>query len=100
MTDTAVLPTLPTLIAFVHRALCEQDHLDRATTPLVRTAIMQRGRLCGYVFHVEGPRQLRTSAVWSEPDERIGFYDSTGARVRSVILTESPSLDQPLKIAA
>jgi hypothetical protein len=44
------------------------------------------------VFHVEGPRLLRTSAVWSADEDRILFYDSNGVRFRDVKLSESPSL--------
>ena len=84
------LPTLDELAAFVHRTLCQQDALDPDQAPLVRTAVTKAGRPCGMVFHVEGPRLLRTSAVWSADDHRVLFYDSTGQRVRAVRLSESP----------
>jgi hypothetical protein len=84
------LPTLDELAAFVHRALCQQDALDPAQAPLLRTPLVKAGRPCGAVFHVEGPRLLRTSAVWSADDSRILFYDSTGQRVRAVRLSEGP----------
>lgn len=78
------------LAAFVHRELCATDALDPAQTPLFRTPVTRGGRACGVVFHVEGPRLLRTSAVWSADDDRILFYDSTGTRSREVRLSESP----------
>jgi hypothetical protein len=84
------LPGLEELSAFVHAALCQQDALDPEQTPLVRTPLVRAGRVCGAVFHVEGPRLLRTSAVWSADDGRILFYDSTGQRVRAVRLSEGP----------
>jgi hypothetical protein len=80
------------LAAFVHQTLCEQDALDPAQTPLFRTPLKRGGRACGVVFHVEGPRLLRTSAVWSADDDRILFYDSTGTRSREVRLSEAPDL--------
>jgi hypothetical protein len=80
------------LAAFVHQVLCEQDALDPAQTPLFRTPLKRGGRACGVVFHVEGPRLLRTSAVWSADDDRILFYDSTGTRSREVKLSEAPEL--------
>ncbi|HEX4607382.1 MAG TPA: hypothetical protein VH092_04175 [Urbifossiella sp.] len=80
------------LAAYVHTALCEQDALDPAQTPLFRTPLKRGGRVCGVVFHVEGPRLLRTSAVWSGDDDRILFYDSTGTRSREVKLSEAPEL--------
>ena len=83
------------LAAFVHRVLCDRDALDPTQTPLFRTRLTKAGRVCGLVFHVEGPRLLRTSAVWSADDDRIIFYDSTGTRFREVSLSESPPLAEP-----
>ncbi len=80
------------LAEFVRQVLCERDSLDPAQTPLFRTPLQRKGRVCGLVFHVEGPRLLRTSAVWSSDDDRIIFYDSTGIRFREVNLSESPVL--------
>jgi hypothetical protein len=85
-------PALEELAAFVHRTLCERDALDPGQTPLFRTPLKKRGRPCGVIFHVEGPRLLRTSAVWSADDDRVIFYDSTGVRFREVRLSESPEL--------
>ncbi|HET6573896.1 MAG TPA: hypothetical protein VFG68_09860 [Fimbriiglobus sp.] len=91
MTEAVVaLPTLEELSAFVHQTLCQQDALDPEQAPLVRTLLAKVGRPCGAVFHVEGPRLLRTSAVWSAEDGRVFFYDSTGQRVRAVRLSEGP----------
>jgi hypothetical protein len=42
------------------------------------------------MFHVEGPRLLKTSAVWAGDEHRILFYDSTGARFSEVTLSEGP----------
>lgn len=79
------------LAAFVHQVLCDKDALDPQQTPLFRTRLRKAGRACGVVFHVEGPRLLRTSAVWSADHDRIIFYDSTGQRFREVSLAESPN---------
>ncbi len=80
------------LAALVHQVLCDKDALDPAQTPMFRTPLKKAGRACGLVFHVEGPRLLRTSAVWSADDDRIIFYDSTGSRFREVRLSESPAI--------
>ena len=87
------LPTLDRLAAFVHDELCRLDHLDPEQTPLRRTPLVRRGKACGLVFHVEGPRLLRTSAVWSADEGRVIVYDSTGRRVREVRLSESPAAE-------
>lgn len=78
------------LAEFVHAVLCDKDALDPAQAPLFRTPLRRGGRACGVVFHVEGPRLLRTSAVWSGDDGRIIFYDSSGLRFKEVALSESP----------
>lgn len=82
------------LAGFVHSVLCEKDALDPAQAPLFRTPLRRGGRVCGLVFHVEGPRLLRTSAVWSADDARVIFYDSSGLRFREVALSESPSFGE------
>ncbi|HEY1188349.1 MAG TPA: hypothetical protein VGE74_11870 [Gemmata sp.] len=85
------------LAGYVHTVLCDRDALDPRQSPLVRTPLKRGARACGLVFHVEGPRLLRTSAVWSSDDSRIIFYDSSGVRFREVTLSENPALgdDKP-----
>ncbi len=79
------------LAEFVHSVLCDKDALDPAQAPLFRTPLRRGNRACGYVFHVEGPRLLRTSAVWSSDDNRIIFYDSSGLRFQEITVSESPA---------
>ncbi len=86
------LPTLEALVAYVHRTLCERDDLDPEQAPLFRATLTRAGKPCGVAFHVEGPRLLKTSAVWAADDHRIIFYDSTGIRQSVVRLSESPDI--------
>jgi hypothetical protein len=98
MTDTVpVLPTLDELGKFVRRTLCQHDNLDPDQTAFFRTPMVRGGRVTGFVFHVEGPRLLRTSAVWAVDDGRLVFYDSTGQKVRAVELPDTrpdPEIEQ------
>ncbi len=94
------LPTLPELFAFVHAELCLFDRLDPDQAPLKQSPLVRNGKACGLVFHVEGPRMLRTSAVWAADESRILLYDSTGKRTREVRLTESPDALAKTKKAA
>jgi hypothetical protein len=48
-------------------------------------------------FQVQGPRLLRTHAIWAGDENRILFYDSTGLRFAETRLSEAPD---PLKLAA
>lgn len=92
--------TLDDLAAFVHLTLCQLDHLEPTQTPLRRVPLTRHRKPCGLVFHVEGPRLLRTSAVWTADDSRIIFYNSTGERVREVRLSEAPDPVETVKRAA
>jgi len=94
--------TLDELTTFVHLTLCQLDHLEPTHTPIRRVPLTRGGKPCGVVFHVEGPRLLRTSAVWSADESRIICYNSTGERVREVRLSESPDPCEqvPVKKAA
>ena len=84
------LPTAADLTAFVHKTLCERDALDPGQTPLIRTPLVRNRKPCGILYHVEGPRLLRTSAVWAADENRLIFYDSSGVRGGEVRLSESP----------
>ena len=90
--DFAVLP-LPKwddLRRFVRETLCTRDRLDPWQSQLKQGVIRRSGRACGLFFRVEGPRLLRTYAVWAGDEHRILFYDSTGARFMEVRLSEEP----------
>ena len=90
--SVVALPTAESLTRFVRDMLCSHDRLDPVQTPVFRTTITRRGRVCGQLFHVQGPRLLKTSAIWAGEEHRILFYDSTGARFGEVKLSEGPEL--------
>jgi hypothetical protein len=95
------LPTLEALFEFVRQTLCARDRLEIQSTPFFAADIRRRGRLCGYLFHIEGPRMLKNSAVWAEEEHRMFFYDSIGTRYHEVQLSESPLLEEkPQRMAA
>jgi hypothetical protein len=84
------------LTEFIHKTLCEQDELDPQQSHLQHVVIERRGRPCGLLFDVTGPRLLRTSAIWAAEEDRILFYNSAGQRMAEVTLTESPDLSNCL----
>jgi hypothetical protein len=91
------LPTLNDLRGHVLRVLCEHDNLEPNQTPLFQALMTRRGRPCGLFFQAQGPRLLRTYAVWAGEENRILFYASTGERFAEVRLADAPD---PLKVAA
>ncbi len=97
MSAVACLPTLEELRSHVLHILCSHDHLEPEQTPLHQAVIMRRGKPCGLFFQVKGPRLLKTYAVWAGEENRILFYDCTGARFAETRLSESPD---PARVAA
>src|SRR5262249_38635432 len=97
MDPIAALPTLEEVRRHVLEPLCAHDRLDPGQTPLHQAVITRRGRPCGLFFQVQGPRLLKTYAVWTGEENRILFYDSTGLRFAQTRLSEGPD---PLKLAA
>lgn len=101
MSITAVpLPTLTELHDYVRQTLCAHDRLDPDTTPFFAANVVRHDRSCGVLFHIEGPRLLKNSALWSDEDNRILFYDSIGTRFLEVRLSDSPILAEPMRRAA
>ena len=94
-TAVVALPTQELLVAHVRKVLCDRDALDAEQTPFFRTPLVKAGKRSGYVYHIEGPRLLRTSAIWAAPSDKIIFYDSTGLRFHEVKLSESPPVADP-----
>ena len=84
------------LSGFVHRTLCALDRLDPVQCPLSSVPLLRKGRPCGSTYQVIGPRQLRTSAIYSADDGRLLIYDSTGTRVQEYRVT----IGEPLRRAA
>jgi hypothetical protein len=97
MQPVASVPTFEDLHRHVLETLCRHDHLDPTQTPLHQAVITRRGRPCGLFFQVQGPRLLKTYAVWAGEENRVLFYDSTGARFAETRLSDAPD---PLKLAA
>jgi hypothetical protein len=93
----ASLPTVAKLRAHVLQTLCSHDRLDPDQTPLYEAIIRRSGKPCGLFFQAQGPRMLKTHAVWAGLENRILFYDSTGLRVAESRLCEAPD---PLDVAA
>lgn len=91
--SVVALSSTEALGRFVRDMLCSHDHLDPSQTPFYRAEVRRRGKSCGYIYHVEGPRLLKTSAVWAEEEHRILFYDSAGEKFCEVKLSESPIVE-------
>jgi hypothetical protein len=94
------LPTLELLRAHVFEVLCGHDHLDPTQTPLYQSLVTRSNRPCGLFFQVQGPRLVKTYAVWAGDENRLLFYDSQGVRFAETRLTEAPDPRQLVNPAA
>jgi len=94
MYAVASLPTVDDLRRHVLQILCSRDRLDPAQTPIHEALITRRGKTCGLFFQIQGPRLLRTYAIWAGEENRILFYDSTGARFAETRLSDAPDAER------
>jgi hypothetical protein len=94
MEQVATVPSLDELVAHVRGVLCEHDQLDPAQTPLTQYLVTRSGKPCGLFFHLQGPRSVKTYAVWAGEEQRVLFYDSQGVRFAETRLAEGPDTRQ------
>jgi hypothetical protein len=91
MNAVVALPGIDELRNYVKLTLCERDRLVPEQTPLLECPLTRSGRTCGRFFSIDGPRLLKSYALWAGEEDRILFYDSTGARFAEVRLSEAPA---------
>jgi hypothetical protein len=94
MHTVVALATPDELRQYVRKALCDRDRLDPETVPFFEGFVKRAGRLCGVYFEVQGPRLLRSHAIWVGEEHRILFYDSLGNRFDEIRLSEAPDPTQ------
>ena len=97
---TLALPSLDQLRQHVHQRLCQHDQLDAGHTPLHQTVINRAGKPCGLFFQAQGPRMLKTYAVWAARERRVLFYASDGSRFGETRLSKAPDLRELVKKGA
>lgn len=76
----------------VHQLLCEWAVLEPDESPLRSEVVYRRGRPCGLLYVVEGPRQIRPSAIWAAEEQRLIVYDSQARRLQELRLQPGPPL--------
>jgi len=78
--------TVDDLRDFVHASLCERENLlaDQFQTRVYE--LTQGATPCGLQFHLQGPRSVKLSAIWTMQQNVVYFYDARGERYRKVRL--------------
>lgn len=87
------LETIDAIRRHVGAVLAQRDRLDLSQAELWQGWMVKAGRRCGILFQVRGPRLMRTHAIWSADEQRILFYESTGARFAETLVIDGPELD-------
>lgn len=85
---------LDELRTFVKTKLCEKENLLIEQSKFAQLPLLKQGKLCGYQFSVQGPRQVRLGAVWASDHNDIYFYDTRGHRYYKVHLPEPVTLTE------
>jgi hypothetical protein len=89
--QSASLPTLAEVRHHVLHVLCAHGQLDPHGTELKEAVVERGGKPHGLFFQVQGPRLVRLTAIWSESDKRILFYDSAGRRFAETSVSDVPA---------
>ena len=76
--DSAGTQGIDDVRQFVQRAICQQNDLDAAAAPMTERMLVGRGKACGVLFCVQGPRSVTFTAIWDQEQNAVVFYDSAG----------------------
>ncbi len=90
MHTVVALPTADELRRYVRDTLCDRDRLAPDAVHFLEGCVKRAGRTCGVYFEVEGPRMMRSHAIWVGDEHRILFYDSHGTRFAEARLSDAP----------
>ncbi len=87
------LRTIDDLRLFVHASLCDRENLldDQFQTQVYE--LTRGGDLCGLQFHLQGPRSVKLSAIWTMQQNVVYFYDARGERYNKVRLPQRLSVE-------
>ena len=82
----AQIRSINDLRTYVHRILCEKEHLLAEQFNLSEMQLTRRDRRCGLQFSIHGPRSVRLGAIWASDHNTLYFYDAQGIRFSKVRL--------------
>ena len=76
------------LRTYVNETLCHCHHLETDAFPLTERPLLRRGRPCGILFCLHGPRQVTYTAIWESVTNSVLFYGASGQRLHKARLSE------------
>lgn len=87
MTELEDLSTIVELREHIHQVLCAQENLLGDQFQLLEIPLTRNGLPCGVQYVLQGPRQVRLSAVWASDRNQVFYYDAAGERFRKDVLS-------------
>ena len=92
LTNIVDLQDLDDLRQYVHKMICHQNELEFDVFQITERMLTRRGRPCGILFCLHGPRSVKLTAIWETDRNTILFYGCTGERRLKIELSKSPQL--------
>ena len=92
LTNIVNLQDLDDLRQYVHKMICHQNELELDVFDITERRLTRRGRPCGMLFCLHGPRSVKLTAIWETDRNTILFYGCTGERRLKIKLAASPDL--------
>lgn len=77
---------------YVNETFCEYYQLEVDAFEMTERLLRRGGKPCGIYFCLQGPRQVKFTAIWETDRNRILFYGPTGERFQKTQLLEGLSL--------
>lgn len=85
-------PSVPQHIReFVYRTLCQTNQLEVGFFPMREAVFVRKGKPCGFLFCLYGPRLTRLMAIWDLEHQNVAFYNAAGQRY---LMTRVPSCQE------
>ena len=72
------------LRCFVFKHLCEENDFELDAYQTTEQILHRKGKPCGGLFCLHGPRSVKLTAVWELDKNSVLFYQATGERSNRV----------------
>lgn len=93
LTRFHTIENLQDLRNYVNNTICSRFQLNKGAFQLTERVLFRRGKPCGLLFYLYGPRAARFSAIWEMEKNQVLFYHPNGERFLKTQLLDRPQLD-------
>lgn len=75
------IKTFVELKEYIYATLCQNEQLAVGAFPITWQVLKRGNQTCGFLFSVQGPRNVMFNAVFAVEHNVVHFYNSAGQRV-------------------